>query len=235
MSLQPRLLAGVTVVALVSFAACSRPEPPATATPIDPQAVLRQSGQVMQNLESFHLLLRHENGSTQFLPGLNVEEAEGDVVTPNTISISFSGTYGTAFAVRASIVTLGDASYMTNPLTGEWETVATGVSPLGFFDPTRGIGAMTSQVDQAHLLGESKGDPGVHRIGGTIASEVLQSLLGTTLVGKTVQVELTIDADRLFLLEARLTGRVTPTDDDNVIRVITLSKFNEPVDIKAPI
>jgi hypothetical protein len=49
-----------------------------------------------------------------------------------------------------------------------------------------------------------------------------------------VEAELTIDAKTLFLTEAILTGRVTATEPDGVIRTITLSKFNQPLTIVAP-
>ena len=187
----------------------------------------------MQDLGSFHFHLHHEAGGTELMPQFVIDEAEGDVVSPDQISISFSGSFAARFAIEASLITLGAYSYMTNPLTGQWEAVATGVSPLGFFSPTRGIDAIMSQVEQLYLL-ENGGRQETYRLGGTVAAEALASLLGPTLEGVDVRAELTIDADSLYLLQVRVLGRVIPSDAEDIVRVITLSAFDEPVSIEAP-
>ena len=236
MSIGRGLLTAVALVGLALFAACSRPEPQVTPTSIDLKAVLRQSGQVMQSLESFHLSLRHENGSTQFLPGLNIEMAEGDVVTPDMISVSFTGTYRTAFAIKASIVTLGNTSYMTNPLTGEWQTGPTGVSPLGFFSPSEGIASMMSRVREVGLVRDDEGHPGVYRLRGILDAEALSPLLGGAIMeGAVVSLDLTIDVDRLLLVEATFTGRVISSDAEDALRVIEISAFDDAISIEPPL
>jgi hypothetical protein len=49
-----------------------------------------------------------------------------------------------------------------------------------------------------------------------------------------VDAVLTIDASTFFLTKAVLSGRVTATEPDGVVRTITLSEFNEPLRIVAP-
>ena len=244
MSLGQRLLVGIAIVALVAAAhACSRPGRGASSpapstpvptltptssptltpspTPVNPAALLQESGKAMEGLESFHFRLDHRSGGTTLVPNLVIQEAQGDVVKPDKTSTEFSGTFG-GFALRSSLRTLGDESYMTNPLTGKWESIPTDVSPLGFFNPRQGITAMMSRVDRASLV---LGDRGVYRIKGRLPAEALSPLAGTTAQGSTVAVELTLGADDLYLTEAVV---------DGVVRVITLSRFNMPVTIEAP-
>ena len=204
--------------------------PSPSPTPVDPQVLLRMSGRVMEGLRSFHFRLAHRTGATPLLASLVIDEAEGDVVKPDKISVEFSGSFA-GFFVKSGLVTLGDVSYMTNPLTGKWESVPADVSPLRFFDPRRGISAMLSRVGDASLL---PGDSEVHRIKGTLPAEALAPLLGTTVEGTTVDVEIAIDKTEHYLIEAVLDGRVTPTEPDAVIGVITLSGFDEAVSIEAP-
>ena len=90
---------------------------------------------------------------------------------------------------------------------------------------------MMSRVGDASLL---PGDSEVHRIKGTLPAEALAPLLGATVQGTTVNVEIAIDKTELYLIEAVFDGRVTPTESDGVIRVITLSRFDEPISIEAP-
>ncbi len=231
----------VAVAALVIAGVLLRPRsgpPPAPTltpqpTPFTPEAVLARSGEVMAALESFHFRLSHRSGSTPLLLNLAITEAEGDVVKPDRLSLDLSGAFGN-LAVRASLIAIGDTTYMTNPITGGWETAAAGVSPLGFFDPGKGVAAMMSSIQQPSLAQEAQGGQQVYRIRGKLAADALAPLLGTTVQGSTVDVELAIDTQRLYLLEAVVAGRVTPAEADGVVRVITLSRFNEPITIEPP-
>lgn len=234
-----RLVAMAAALALaVGAEACSRsaspstptPVPTNTPTPLNPEALLRQSGQAMESLASFQFRLGHKSGGTVFAPGLLIQEAEGTVIKPDKISAQFSGSLG-GFAIRSGLVTLGGAGYMTNPLTGRWESVPTEVSPLGFFNPSLGIAAIMSHVDQVGLLPDGKG---VHKLKGRLPAEALAPLLGATVKGTSVAMELTIDASLFYLLEAVVDGRVTSGEPDGTVRVITLSRFNEPFTIQPP-
>ena len=214
------------------------PEPTATPTPtpvpFDAPAALQRSGRVMEALDSFHFRLHHERGDMELLPGLIIDEVEGDVINPDKLSVDFSGSFGIGFAIESSLITLGDEGYMTNPVTGDWEQGPAGVSSMGFFDPAGGIVAMMAQVSQARRLDDVTGKPNSYRIGGSLPVEALAPLVGTTLEGTRVVVELTIDSNDSYLLEARFDGPVTPTDSDDVVRVITLSAFDDPISIDAP-
>ena len=209
------------------------PTPAPTPQPFDAEAMLSRSGKVMQGLKTFRFSLKHEGGGTELLPGMIVEEAIGSVVNPDKISISFSGIFSERYAFRASLVTLGDQSYMTNPLTGAWEAIPTGVSPLGFFNPTQGIAEIMLRLGQVRLVddGDRRDE---FRLSGVLPAEALAPLLGKTLEGVTVRVELVIDSKGLYLLQARVMGTVTPDDPEGIVRVITVSAFDEPVVIEAP-
>ncbi len=41
---------------------------PPTPTPVNPEAALRRSGEVMKGLEAFHFRLHHETGGLELLP-----------------------------------------------------------------------------------------------------------------------------------------------------------------------
>ena len=187
----------------------------------------------MRGLKSFSFSLEHEGGGTEFLPGMLVEEAIGKVVNPDKISVSFSGVFGERYAFRASLVTLGDESYMTNPLTGAWDAMPTGISPLGFFNPTQGIAGMMLQLEQVRLV-EDGARRDEFRLSGVLPAEALAPLLGKTLEGVTVRVELVIDSRGFYMLEARVMGPVTAKDPEGIVRVIVVSAFDEPVVIEAP-
>ena len=230
-------LLGTALIAQILVGCAHSPQPDPTAvplptpTPIDVAALLTRSGEATGALVTFRFQLEHNrDGGTPLTDTLTVTEADGRVVSPDAVSIEFAGTVGN-FAVRSSLITLGDDSYMTNPLTGVWEQVAREVSPLGFFDPQRGIGSMMTEVQSPALVSKSDAD---YEIEGALPVEALEPLLGGLVEGTTVDVRLTIDSDSLFLKRAILDGRVTATEPDGVVRTITLSEFNEQVTIEPP-
>ena len=201
-----------------------------TPTPVDPTVVLAESGRLMEETGSFHFLLDHQKGATRLLPNLTLDEAEGDVVKPDRISAEFVGGSG-GFLVKSSLITVGEDSYMTNPLTGRWETVPKDVSPLGFFDPQRGVSSMMTAVEDPVLKGSDKG---VYLIEGELPAEALSPLVGLVLPGARVSVELTISVDTHYLQRATFGGAVKESVLEGTIRTITLSGFGEPVNIKPP-
>ena len=225
---------GVGIVACSSSSTVSptviSATPPPSPTPTNPRALLQEAGKVMEDLTSFAFRLEHRSGVTPLPLGIALEEAEGEVVKPDKIATRFGGTLGRIY-IKFSLITIGSESFMTNPVSGRWETVAPDVSPLGFFNPSEGIAAIMSQVEDPVLISSNSDE---YRINGKLPAEALSPLLGDTVTGTTVNVELKIDSEELFLIEAVIEGRVTETEPDGVVRVIKLSRFNEPITINPP-
>ena len=179
------LLATFALPLLAGCGLVSQVEPTPTPVPLSVQEILQRSGEATGVLGTFRFTLEHnKGGGTPISETVVVTEVEGEVVSPDSISITFAGTFG-RFAVKSSIVTIGSESYMTNPVTGVWEQVSTGVSPLGFFDPQEGIGSMMTQMRDAVLVSRT---PEEYRIDGILTSEELRPLLGTVLAGLDVEV-----------------------------------------------
>ena len=187
----------------------------------------------MKSLDSFHFHLTHQGGGTPLLAGIVMQEALGDVVSPDKLSIELEGEMGVIF-IKTQVITAGDTTYMVNPLTGQWEALPLDVSPMGFFDPQGGIAAIMAQVTQVTLAGQGGDGERFYIIRGRAPTEALRPLFGAVAEGVTVDVELKIGVNSLRLLEAIVTGRVTPNEREGVVRTIRLSNFNEPVTIEPP-
>lgn len=207
------------------------PAPTATPTPINPQAILDDCGRAMSALTSFRFRIEHDdNGGTPLAQGMTLTEANGSVVVPDQLAVDFIGTSGN-FVVKGSLIAVGEEVYMMNPLSGEWHTASSALNPLEFFDPSQGIAKILAQVENATLISH---DTAKYRIGGRLPTESLAPLFGDTAPHSNVDVMLAIDRTHLYLMQARLAGRITPTEEDGLTRTVTLSQFNEPVDIAIP-
>ena len=207
------------------------PAPTATPTPINPQAILDGCGRAMSELTSFWFHLEHgDEGGTPLQQGMNLTSASGSVAVPDRLAVFFIGTAGN-FVVKGDLIAIGDDVYMTNPLSGEWHAVSSALNPLEFFNPSQGIAEIMAQVQDATLISH---DAAEYRIGGSLSAETLAPLFGNTEPQSSVDITLTIDKTHLYLMQARLGGRITPTEEDGITRTITLSQFNEPMDIMPP-
>ena len=219
--------------------ACGRGqvEPTSTPTPTplppDPKEILERSGRVMSSLDTFNFRMYHDVGSLEILEGLLIDRVSGKVVNPDRLSMEFAGSFGGGFAIKSEVITVGDQTYMTNPLTGNWEASDASISPVGFFSPTRGIAEMMAQTENAKLLDDGASD-GAFRLSGTLPTTALAPLVGETLTDRTVDLEFKIDTSTDYLVEVRFTGAVTPSDVEDAERVIVLSFFNEDVVIEPP-
>ncbi len=203
--------------------------PTPTPTPVNPAAVLLESGQTMQVLESFHFRLDHREGFTSLM-NLALSEAEGDIVKPDKMSVDLVG--GSAgFLIKSGLIVLGDDSFMINPLTAEWGAVPKEASPLGFFDPQQGIASMLAAVEAPVLTGF---DGRVYIIEGHLPADALSPLIGPTLDGATVSIEVAISVDGYYLERVVFVGAAKEGEIEGTIRTIKLSRFDEPVTIEAP-
>ena len=162
--------------------------------------------------------------------GMTLTEASGGVGNPNRLAVDFVGTAG-SFAVKGSLIAIGEDVYMTNPLSGEWHAASSAINPLEFFSPSDGVADILAQVRDAALISHNATE---YRIGGSLSASALAPLFGDTEAASSVNVTLTIDKANLYLTRARLEGRITPTEAEGIARTITLSDFNEPVNVAVP-
>ena len=177
----------------------------------------------MGSLNTFNFRLYHDVGSLEILQGLLIDRVSGKVVNPDRLSMEFVGSFGGGYSIKSEVITVGDQTYMTNPLTGNWEASDASISPVGFFSPTQ---------DASFI--DAGSEEGTYRIRGALPTTALSPLVGTTLTDRTVDIELKIDSMTDHLLEVRFKGAVTPSDVEDAERVIILSFFNEDVVIEPP-
>ena len=228
------VIVALALIALAAAFGCGggdeaqAPDPVAEPTPIDLSELLRRSGEATAAVDSFHFVLKHsEDASTPFtdLGPFVLTEAEGDLVKPDKMRLTFDGVFSGTFAARSSVIAIGDESYLTNPLTGEWESLSGLINPTALFDPQGVFVAMLTDVQNPVLVSQTGGE---YRIDGVLEATALQPLLGKAAQGGAVNVELTIDADLLVLKKAVVKGQVTLTEDADVVRTVTLSRFDDP-------
>lgn len=230
------LLALFATVALPFLtAACSDDDDDAadpTAEVVDPAAVLSAAADRMVQSQRFHFLLEHENGGTPIVLGLEMTRAEGDVDGTERLSVDVEAEFG-PLGVDVSVIILEDESWITNPLTGRWQREDISVSSV--FDAAEGVTALLRSASQPVLAGEERisGVP-VYRIDALVESGDLTIFSEDAEAGRSLPASAWIGVEDPLVYRLEVTGPVVPGDDEDIVRRIELSRFDEDVEIEPP-
>jgi len=196
--------------------------------------VLSRSAERFEAVKSFHFTLRHENGSTLMPLNLRLVKAEGDVVLPDRLSAEVEAKAGPT-TVRVKVVGIADRTWITNPFTRQFQRLPGDASISDVIDPAALVTAVSRSVEGAKIEGsESIDGTDCYRIKGKISSDALVEALSFADTGLTLDVEAWIGKEDLLLRKAKLKGPLLPDEAKDIVREITLSRFDAPVSIEAP-
>jgi len=221
--------------------ACGAGEP-ATATrtaevPVDPRVSLRNAVTNVLQLQSATFTLEQQRGTTVLIPGfLEMRKVYGVVDIPDRFKLTVEAESSVPRSfVEIRVVVIEDQAYMTDPGTGRWSRVAVESLPFSFANLGRSLAGIIEAVDGPVLIGaERLRGRDTHRIRGVIKSQALSSVVPGAGPDFNVELELWLDLVERLLLQARIIGKVVPTDIPDAVRLLTLDDINVPVDITPP-
>jgi hypothetical protein len=198
-----------------------------------PADIVNQSSTKMQALNAYHFLLDHVGGGTP-IGVVEMKKAEGDVVRPDKLKASITGTVS-GMTVQVQIISVGKVLKMTNPLSGNWETPSSSFSVLSIFDPNSGIAAILKGLANPAKLDDAQ-ESGVlcYHLSGSIQSENLNAITGSSATGTSISTQLWVGKDDLLVRKVQLTGKITDTEVQGIVRTLSLSNFNAAITIDLP-
>ena len=221
----------VVVLAACLLSGCGKAAPPSSMTALE---VVDRCMQSMDAAESFHFELDHDGGGTPIAMGLVMNEAEGDIARPDRLKVEVSATMRGLF-IEVEVITVGSVVYITNPLTREWEPLPTEFSAVSFFDPDSGITAILEGMTNLVKLKDEKMEGLVcYHIAGKTASQYLNSIALSSVEGVIVDTEVWVDTEYFLLRRIRLEGRITEGEESGIVRTISLSDFDQSLEIELP-
>lgn len=188
----------------------------------------------MAELETFRFRLTHRRGATLLPGGFAITEAEGVVRSPDSLRVSADTVFGGAF-VKIDAVVIGDETYMTNPLTRNWNKIAPEDSPFAVFDPAGLIADILEQVTTNEFAEAPGIVEGQYHLVGTVPAAAWRSLVGEVVADRELEYSMDIDPDSFHLTGVRLHGPLKADEAEDVDRTIELSDFDVPVQFEPPI
>lgn len=215
----------------------------------DPAALLAQAAQTMSALSSFHFELTSVNGKTQFVEGIELDTVTGDVLRP--LSFKADATIGFALAsITITIVSIDGHTWMTDPFSSDGSFTDLGQADLGALDPTvlinpdRLILPALDTVQNPTIAGSEKiNDVETTRVDGTVDIGAALDLAATPMAAEETPVDIAFPESMPFsawidtqnqVVRVELTGPILQNEDNDIVRRIDFSAFNEPVDIQPP-
>lgn len=216
----------------------------------DAERLLQLSAEAMAKVKTFHFDMETIDGKATILENLELKEVSGDVVRPDSFRATMTASLA-VIDVSVQVVSIGGAVWVTDPTKSGtvWQQVATGGEQgaaaefTDLINPDRLFLAAITMLDEPTLEGteELDGqecsvitgqfDPArFEELASPIAGEVDTTSI---LTGEPIDLTAWIAADgRIIRIEEE--GPLTRSESRDVVRAITFSAFDEPVEISAP-
>jgi len=216
-----RLLPAAALV----LAACSGG--PEGAAP-DPVALLGQARATMAAVETASFEMTR-GGAPVTIEGFEFASAVGRYEAPASAEAVLQVRAGD-ITVQLGTISIDERTWLTNPLTGRWEelTPGSGFNPAVLFDPQAGWVALLGDLTGVSF-GASEGS--AHHLAATVPPARVEVLTAGFATAQSVPIDLWLDEStgHIRRLQLSTTGDAGVTD-----WTITLSGYDEPVDIEPP-
>lgn len=226
------VLAGCALLVLAACGGSSNASDDGTGE--DATALLQSATSAIERAKSFHFELKHENGTTPIILGLNLVSASGDVSIPDRIAADVKAKTGPV-NVSVKVIGISDRTWITNPFTRDW-MLQSGTSLSDIADPAALVRVLVGQLQDTKVEGTDNVD-GVasKRISGTIDSGALKVALPSAEPGNPAKVLIWLGENDSLPRRARIEGPLSDDEEGDIVREVTFSKFDEPVTIQPPV
>jgi hypothetical protein len=227
--------AAALTLLMALLAACAASTPAPTPTPeLTEQEIAQRAVDRLSALNSFHFDLATDTGGKPLSSaGFALVSASGDAARPDKLSASLQASVG-GFVANVSYISTGGKHYMTDPFSKQWIEVPPQFNTIAVFSPQTGAPAMVKSLQGLKKQGREQVD-GVnsYHLAGTAPGDVLQPVLGASAPAQ-LKADVWIGTGDFLTRRITLSGPILDGEPEGTVRTLTLTKFNEPVNIEAP-
>jgi hypothetical protein len=211
---------------------------PTVAPTPSAESLLALASKRLAEMPSVHFVLDVE-GETFIDTGRTIRllGAEGDLRRPDRVQTTFQAEI-MGRAVSLQLITIGEESWTTNVLTGEWSS-----APLEFayqpdvlFSTQDGIGPVMGRVQDAQRLEDAEiAGRATYHLRTLVDQDVVGPLTYYTMTGSPVTVDLWIDQETFDLLRAQMSEPPGSERPDPAVWTLDLSHHGEDITIEPPV
>jgi len=170
------------------------------------------------------------SGEPVVISGMEFLSARGQYGAPDSTQALLE-MRASEITVELGTISIGDVTWLTNPLTGGWEELpeGTGFNPAILFEPEIGWRPLLTE-DISNVTVADGGD-GTWKVSGTVAAERVEVITAGLVSDQEVEADIWIDREtsQVERIEFSTEGEEGTSD-----WVLELSEFDEPVSIDPP-
>lgn len=222
----------VVILALVAVAVACGGGGPAVPEPPPVGDLVAGVAEAMASVDTARFEMER-SGAPVTVSGIVFDSAVGVYRAPDASKTVLTGSGGD-LAVELGTISIGERTWLTNPLTGRWEELepGTGFNPAIIFDTEVGWRAILhSLIEPRYEGGIGDGGEGRWLLTGTIPPERIATLTVGLVEPQPVEVRLLVDPATDLLRRVEFS---TEGDGGTTEWVITLAEFGEPVAVDPP-
>lgn len=234
-----RLIASACVVALAFVTGCGgssgAAEPTGPTLPADPTVIVASSATAMGDVTSVRFDLRR-NGERVYIDqfeSIAIDRVVGEFTVPKSAQAVLDVEVNDSLKTQLAAIALGDEVWLSNPITGKYETLPAGydIDPSAFFDPQNGWRPLLANLADVELLGrEDRGGDRIH-IRGTATKEQMKIITAGLVRNQDVTIDFWIHPVTALVTTAEFT---TDLGDGPIEWTLDLTQFGDDFEIVAP-
>src|SRR6266487_5412564 len=227
------------LASVLLFTGCSLPWQHSNTVANSPKPTTKQLLAALQknfrNVSAFHVTLQINNPGKAITDGIQLLNANGDVVMPDKVkaqaTVVLSGQ-----SITVNLISIANNQFITDPITGQWRVIKGLLDPRTLTNPDTGI---LSLINKAQNVSQPSDDTvnGVScwRVTGQLKARYLAFFTGGGVpAGSMLQMSTCIGKADSLPYQLKVTGQAAAGDTAKTTRTFLLSNYNENVNIAAP-
>ncbi len=237
----PRRSAALAVAVLLG-AACGggadADEPTGPTLPADAGAILTASAAAMGDVTSVRFDLRR-GGAPVYIDqfeSIAIDRVVGEFTVPQSAQAALDVEVNDSLKTQLAAIALGPEVWLSNPITGEFETLPDGydIDPSRFFDPEDGWRPLLSGLADIQLLGLEQRDGGErYHVRGTATAAQMKIITAGLVGNQDVEIDFWIQPVTGLVRSAAFTT-IAPNEGGDVDWTLELSQYGDEFTIVPP-
>ena len=238
------LLVPGLVAALVAVASCGgsagSTDPSGPTLPAQPDAIVIASAAAMGDVTSVRFDLSR-TGAPVFIDqfeAIAIERVAGEFTVPQSAQAVLDVEVNASLKTQLGAIALGDEVWLSNPITGVFETLPDGydIDPSRFFDPEDGWRPLLSGLTNVTLIGLEDRDGERYHVRGTATAAQMKTITAGLVGNQDVEIDFWIHPVTGLVRSAEFTTDSFQGDGDagQVEWQLELSQYGDEFTIVPP-
>jgi lipoprotein LprG len=234
-----RVLTAALCVAITAIAAAcgdaGAAEPSGPTIPPDPEAIITASAEAMGEVTSVEFRLERDGASVYIdaFESIALNTAVGQFTVPRSAQAVLEVEVNGSLTTELGAIALDDEIWLSNPVTGEFETLPAGydLDPSLFFDPEDGWRPLMAGLTDVELVGTVDRDGTRYHVRGTAPAEQVEVITARLVRDQDVEIDFWIQPVTGLVHAAEFS---TPVEGGAVEWSLELDRYGDEFDIEPP-